>query len=237
MQLRQLLPLFLLCAGISHAVAQDEPAQDEPEVFQALSFYYIAPDEVEDDLTIQLKIGEEMSRRTLTPRFKEDPVFRPARAGLRIFRPSPPDVPPTLIGDADFPASWSSILILVSKTDSGQLRVFPYNTSLSEIPEGTVGFYNFSKKEVAYKIGEDRGTIEPLSLQNYTVTTPPNSTNTLEVLNLSLEKDGKWESVFRRRVILDKVKRSFVMITPGTRRDLDILQFDIPEEPILGMDP
>lgn len=227
---RTLLTLLLICAGGAATHAQEEA----PQVFQALTFYYIPPADTEEEIAVQLHIGEEVVRAEMEARYAEEPVIRPAEAGLQLFRPGADPESARPIGEASFPASWTNILLMVSRSDGGRLKLFPYNMSLSAIPEGTVGFCNFSKQEVAFKVGDESGIIQPLKLHNYTVKTPPDRDNTIEQINLAVQKEGEWESVFRRRIILNKVKRSFVMITPGTSRELNVISFDIPEEPVEG---
>ncbi len=204
--------LLFLLSRINLLYAQEEVKGEMPA--QAISFFYAAKDDAES-FTFLMEVGGKPVDVRLVPNLiPNEPIVRPAAQGLKLFTKADDPAQRQLVAEVSFPASWTHVLIIIPQFQPGDVKLFPFNMSKTVIPEGTVGFYNFTSKEVAFQINSEKGILDPKKLSSYKVQTRPDRNTGMAQLRLAQPDGDSWNIIFRRSLVLSKAERSMFLIIP-----------------------
>lgn len=164
-------------------------------------------------------------------------VRKPAR-GLKIYPQAIGDKLPSqmpALAEADFPASWKTVLILVAaKPDASELRLKVFNVGEDVLPYGKIGFINQTSSQLAGRLlsgprgkyGNVEFTVSPGSVSICDAkVSPGNETQSALMTLMQLEKDSKWTRVANESIGLDLKGRTLGILFPRDSTSLHIIWF------------
>ncbi len=211
---------------------------------QSLSFFVIVrAEQLPPDLPATLYVSDKPLSLRLPIGALSEPVLRPPAAGLVLHQALPagakrdPAAPtPPELARVDFPASWKNVLILLAASPaSPQIRTLAYDVSENALPSGTLGFYNFTGRELAVQLNQERALTRPNTLTPLPLTTRPGQEGGMFHLRVAAQTDSAWSLVARHTLSLSKSNRNFALAVPSGDR-IELLYFHPPADPVPDSD-
>jgi hypothetical protein len=201
------------------ATAQQKPTQLISFVMVGGKEYFAQGDSFDLGAEFSFRTGSEVHQLKLLPGSVAGPFARPAGDLVQVYRELPSSdskLPPQVVPVAEtrFSADFRNVIILVAAPESGKVQLHALSQDLKSLPEGHVGFVNFTPNEATVKFGTSQATIPAMGRANLASGLPGKAAAMVE-LQVAMMINGEWKLANSISIGFDPASRRLALLSPG----------------------